>query len=214
MILTTEEHARAIDKAVFPGMQGGPLMHVIAAKAVSFFEALQPEFKEYQMRVLENAKALGQALQGHGFPLVSGGTDNHLLLVNVKAKGLSGKEAEERLDSVGITVNKNTIPFETESPFVTSGIRLGTPALTTRGMGEKDMQIIGDLIAATLEDGADIADIRQTVKELTDKYPCYPEITRRIARPNFCSGRDTKQAMRLNTVEGPGVVRKTWQLHT
>lgn len=128
------------------------------------------------MRVLENAKALGQALQGHGFPLVSGGTDNHLLLVNVKAKGLSGKEAEERLDSVGITVNKNTIPFETESPFVTSGIRLGTPALTTRGMGEKDMQIIGDLIAATLEDGADIADIRQTVKELTDKYPCYPEI--------------------------------------
>ncbi|HHT91814.1 MAG: serine hydroxymethyltransferase [Bacillota bacterium] len=176
MILTTEEHARAIDKAVFPGMQGGPLMHVIAAKAVSFFEALQPEFKEYQMRVLENAKALGQALQGHGFPLVSGGTDNHLLLVNVKAKGLSGKEAEERLDSVGITVNKNTIPFETESPFVTSGIRLGTPALTTRGMGEKDMQIIGDLIAATLEDGADIADIRQTVKELTDKYPCYPEI--------------------------------------
>jgi glycine hydroxymethyltransferase len=118
MILTTEEHARAIDKAVFPGMQGGPLMHVIAAKAVSFFEALQPEFKEYQMRVLENAKALGQALQGHGFPLVSGGTDNHLLLVNVKAKGLSGKEAEERLDSVGITVNKNTIPFETERAYV------------------------------------------------------------------------------------------------
>lgn len=177
MILTTKEHAKAIDKAVFPGMQGGPLMHVIAAKAVSFLEALQPEFKEYQKNVLKNAQALGKALQSHGFPLVSGGTDNHLLLVNVKAKGLSGKEAEERLDSVGITVNKNTIPFETESPFVTSGIRLGTPAITTRCMGEAEMQIIGDLIAATLEQGRDDAsEIRQTIKELTDKYPCYPEM--------------------------------------
>ncbi|HBG00496.1 MAG TPA: serine hydroxymethyltransferase [Firmicutes bacterium] len=177
MILTTKEHAKAIDKAVFPGMQGGPLMHVIAAKAVSFLEALQPEFKEYQKNVLKNAQALGKALQSHGFPLVSGGTDNHLLLVNVKAKGLSGKEAEERLDSVGITVNKNTIPFETESPFVTSGIRLGTPAITTRCMGEAEMQIIGDLIAATLEQGRDdVSEIRQTIKELTDKYPCYPEM--------------------------------------
>lgn len=177
MILTTKEHAKAIDKAVFPGMQGGPLMHVIAAKAVSFLEALQPEFKEYQKNVLKNAQALGKALQSRGFPLVSGGTDNHLLLVNVKAKGLSGKEAEERLDSVGITVNKNTIPFETESPFVTSGIRLGTPAITTRCMGEAEMQIIGDLIAATLEQGRDdVSEIRQTIKELTDKYPCYPEM--------------------------------------
>lgn len=177
MILTTKEHARAIDKAVFPGMQGGPLMHVIAAKAVSFLEALQPEFKTYQQRVLTNAKALGETLVGHGFPLVSGGTDNHLLLVNVKAKGFSGKDAETLLDHVGITVNKNTIPFETESPFVTSGIRLGTPALTTRGMKEEDMKVIGDLIAKTLEQGReDYTEIRQTIQELTAKYPLYPVI--------------------------------------
>ncbi len=177
MILCTKDHAKAIDKAVFPGMQGGPLMHVIAAKAVSFLEALKPEFKDYQQRVLSNAKALGKNLQGHGFPLVSGGTDNHLLLVNVKAKGLSGKQAEELLDSVGITVNKNTIPFETESPFVTSGIRIGTPALTTREMGEAEMRIIGDLIAQTLEHGReDFSEIRQTIKALTEKFPLYPEI--------------------------------------
>ena len=152
-------------------------MHVIAAKAVAFFEALQPEFKEYQKSVLANAKALGETLQGHGFPLVSGGTDNHLLLVNVKAKGLTGKEAEEKLDKVGITVNKNTIPFETESPFVTSGIRIGTPALTTRRMGVDAMRTIGDLIAATLEpDRKDFATIRQTIKELAEKHPLYPEI--------------------------------------
>ena len=177
MILTTKEHAKAVDKAVFPGMQGGPLMHAIAAKAVAFLEALQPEFKEYQHSVLANARTLGETLQGHGFPLVSGGTDNHLLLVNVKAKGLSGKQAEELLDSVGITVNKNTIPFETESPFVTSGIRLGTPALTTRCMGVEEMKIIGDLIARTLEQGReDFSEVRQTIKELTEKYPCYAEI--------------------------------------
>lgn len=177
MILTTKEHAKAVDKAVFPGMQGGPLMHAIAAKAVAFLEALQPEFKEYQHSVLANARTLGETLQGHGFPLVSGGTDNHLLLVNVKAKGLSGKQAEELLDSVGITVNKNTIPFETESPFVTSGIRLGTPALTTRCMGVEEMKIIGDLIARTLEQGReDFSEVRQNIKELTEKYPCYAEI--------------------------------------
>ncbi len=177
MILSTKEHARAIDKAVFPGMQGGPLMHVIAAKAVAFLEALQPEFKTYQKAVLANAKTLGQTLQGYGFPLVSGGTDNHLLLVNVKAKGFSGKEAEELLDRVGITVNKNTIPFEQESPFVTSGIRLGTPALTTRGMGKEAMELIGQLIAQTLDhDRKDYAEIRQAIADLTAKYPLYPEI--------------------------------------
>lgn len=177
MILTTKEHAKDVDKAIFPGIQGGPLMHVIAAKAVSFFEALQPEFKEYQKNVLANAKALGETLQGHGFPLVSGGTDNHLLLVNVKAKGLTGKDAETKLDNVGITVNKNTIPFETESPFVTSGIRIGTPALTTRHMGVADMHIIGDLIAQTLEpDRTDFSMIRQTIAELSEKYPLYAEI--------------------------------------
>lgn len=177
MILTTKEHAKDVDKAIFPGIQGGPLMHVIAAKAVSFHEALQPEFKEYQKNVLANAKALGETLQGHGFPLVSGGTDNHLLLVNVKAKGLTGKEAEERLDKVGITVNKNTIPFETESPFITSGIRIGTPALTTRKMGVEEMRVIGDLIAQTLEkDRSDFTEIRQTITELAQKYPLYQEI--------------------------------------
>lgn len=178
MILTTKEHAKAIDKAVFPGMQGGPLLHVIAAKAVSFKEALQPEFKEYQKQVVANAKVLGETLSKHGFPLVSGGTDNHLLLVNVKAKGFTGKVAEELLDSVGITVNKNTIPFETESPFVTSGIRLGTAALTTRGMGEEQMRLIGDLIARTLEQGrTDFAEIRQAIAQLTEAFPLYPELT-------------------------------------
>ncbi|MDI9485224.1 MAG: serine hydroxymethyltransferase [Bacillota bacterium] len=177
MILTAKEHAKDIDKAIFPGIQGGPLMHIIAAKAVAFREALQPEFKEYQKHVVDNAQALAETLQGHGFPLVSGGTDNHLLLVNVKAKGWTGKDAEAKLDSVGITVNKNTIPFETESPFVTSGIRIGTPALTTRGMGVEEMRIIGDLIAQTLEhDRTDYSSIREQVAELAKKHPLYPEI--------------------------------------
>ena len=177
MILTTEEHAKAIDKAVFPGMQGGPLMHVIAAKAVSFKEALQPEFKTYQRQIVENAKTLGETLQGHGFPLVSGGTDNHLLLVKVKEKGFTGKEAEELLDSVGITVNKNSIPFETESPFVTSGIRMGTAALTTRGMGAAEMRLIGNLIAQTLERGRqDFTEIRGAIAGLTERFPLYPEL--------------------------------------
>lgn len=177
MILTTKEHAKAIDKAVFPGMQGGPLMHVIAAKAVSFKEALQPEFKTYQRQIVENAKTLGETLQGHGFPLVSGGTDNHLLLVKVKEKGFTGKEAEELLDSVGITVNKNSIPFETESPFVTSGIRMGTAALTTRGMGAAEMRLIGNLIAQTLERGRqDFTEIRGAIAGLTERFPLYPEL--------------------------------------
>ena len=178
MILTTKEHGKAIDKAVFPGMQGGPLMHVIAAKAVAFLEALKPEFKSYQKDVIANAKTLGKTLQDHGFPLVSGGTDNHLLLVNVKAKGFSGKAAEELLDQVGITVNKNTIPFDQESPFITSGIRLGTPALTTRGMGLDEMRQIGDLIAKTLDgERTDYTEIRQAVDELTARYPLYPDLS-------------------------------------
>lgn len=175
MILTTNKHSRSLDKAVFPGMQGGPLMHVIAAKAVAFWEALQPGFKEYQQAVVENAQALGRGLQEKGFPLVSGGTDTHLLLVNVKARGLTGKEAEERLDKVGITVNKNTIPFEEESPFVTSGIRLGTPALTTRGLGVAEMMNIADLIVRTLTEGEENWDeIRGEVADLTKKFPLYP----------------------------------------
>ena len=177
MILTTKEHAKAIDKAVFPGMQGGPLMHVIAAKAVAFKEALQPEFNEYQRQIVANAKALGYSLQAHGFPLVSGGTDNHLLLVKVKAKGFTGKQAEELLDRVGITVNKNAIPFDTESPFVTSGIRMGTAALTTRGMGEQEMRLIGSLIAQTLEQGReDFSEIRHAIDRLTEEVPLYPEL--------------------------------------
>ncbi|NLJ81217.1 MAG: serine hydroxymethyltransferase [Firmicutes bacterium] len=177
MILSTAEQSRAVDKAVFPGMQGGPLMHIIAAKAVAFQEALQPGFKDYQRAVVENAKALGKALEKRGFPLVSGGTDTHLILVKVKEQGFSGKQAEELLDQVGITVNKNTIPFEQESPFVTSGIRLGTPALTTRGMGVAEMELIADLITQTLTEGRkDFEEIRRAVSELTKKFPLYSEI--------------------------------------
>jgi glycine hydroxymethyltransferase len=176
IILTTKEHARKIDSAVFPGMQGGPLMHVIAAKAVAFLEALKPEFKAYQRAVVENAKVLGETLAAEGFPLISGGTDTHLLLVNVKAKGFTGKEAEELLDQVGITVNKNTIPFEEESPFITSGIRLGTPALTTRGMGVEEMRTIGRLIAQTLEHGRDdFSEIKEQVAKLAAGFPLYAE---------------------------------------
>ncbi|NLJ81429.1 MAG: serine hydroxymethyltransferase [Firmicutes bacterium] len=178
MILAKKEHGSAVDKAVFPGMQGGPLMHVIAAKAVAFWEALQPDFEHYQQAVVANARALGEVLQKHGFPLISGGTDTHLLLVNVKARGFSGKEAEELLDRVGITVNKNTIPFEQESPFITSGIRIGTPALTTRGMGVSEMEIIGELIVRALIKGPeDFSGIRRVIAELTEKYPLYPEIS-------------------------------------
>ena len=138
MILCKEEFAKAIDKAIFPGTQGGPLMHVIAAKAVAFHEALQPEFKVYQQQIIDNAQALAQGLMDVGFRLVSGGTDNHLMLIDVKSKGLTGKEAEKMLDEANVTANKNTIPFETEKPFVTSGVRIGTPAVTTRGMKEDD----------------------------------------------------------------------------
>lgn len=150
MILCRADEAQAIDKAVFPGLQGGPLMHIIAAKAVAFHEALQPDFARYQERIVANAKALATGLQTRGYRLVSGGTDNHLMLVDVKAKGITGKDAERVLDRIGITVNKNTIPFDQESPFVTSGIRLGTPAVTTRGMSVDEMDAIAQLIDETL----------------------------------------------------------------
>ena len=174
LILTTAEWGPAVDKAVFPGIQGGPLMHVIAAKAVALKEALTPEFRAYQEQVVRNARALGQALQERGWRLVTGGTDTHLLLVDVKARGLTGKEAEERLEAVGITVNKNTIPFDTEKPFIASGIRLGTPAVTTRGMKEGEMVLIADLIDRALTAPAEAAAIADQVRQLTDAFPLYP----------------------------------------
>ncbi|HEX2718400.1 MAG TPA: serine hydroxymethyltransferase [Gemmatimonadaceae bacterium] len=176
MILCRSQHAKAIDKAIFPGIQGGPLEHVIAAKAVSFKEALQPEFKDYCRRVVANAKALAGALTTHGFHVVSGGTDNHLMLVDLRNRGLTGKVAEKALDHAGITVNKNTVPKETQSPFVTSGIRIGTPAVTTRGMGTAEMETIASLIDRVLaapEDEGALAAVRSDVKRLADRFPLY-----------------------------------------
>ena len=176
LILCTKEWAKAIDKVVFPGMQGGPLMHIIAAKAVAFKEAMDDSFADYQAQVIANAKALGIQLQARGFDLVSGGTDNHLLLVDLRKKGFTGKDAEKALDAVCITVNKNTIPFDPEGPFVTSGIRIGTPALTTRGMKEEAMVKVGNLIADALEaggDGAALAAVRRGVAELCGEYKLY-----------------------------------------
>lgn len=151
LILASKEWEQKLNKSVFPGIQGGPLMHVIAAKAVAFGEALQPEFKEYAKQIKANAKVLGEVLVAEGVEIVSGGTDNHLLLLNVKSLGLTGKVAEHALDEVGITTNKNTIPYDTESPFVTSGIRIGTPAVTSRGFKEEDMKEVGAIIAAVLK---------------------------------------------------------------
>ncbi len=177
MILCTKELAQDIDKAIFPGIQGGPLMHIIAAKAVAFKEALSEEFKQYQNQIVKNAKALAKGLNKRNFVLVSGGTDTHLVLVNLTSRGYTGKEAEKLLDSVGITVNKNTIPFETKSPFVTSGIRLGTAALTTRGFTEKDMDEIAAIIDKILDRNVtDYTEIKARIKSLTDKFPLYPEI--------------------------------------
>ena len=176
MILCKAEHAKAVDKAVFPGTQGGPLMHVIAAKAVSFREALQPEFKSYCGQIIRNAQALAAALAGHGFEIVSGGTDNHLMLVDLRNKGVTGKVAEKVLGEAGITVNKNTVPKETQSPFVTSGVRIGTPAVTTRGMKEEDMGRIAGFIDRALaapEDARSLARIKQEVKELANAFPLY-----------------------------------------
>lgn len=174
MILCNKEFAQIIDKAIFPGIQGGPLMHVIAAKAVSFYEALQPEFKEYQKQILKNAQALANDLMKRGMNIVSGGTDNHLMSVDLRNMNLTGKLAEHLLDEVGITCNKNTIPFDPESPFVTSGIRLGTPAVTTRGLKEEDMDEIADIIYLTLKDfEANKEQSAARVKALLDKYPLY-----------------------------------------
>ena len=174
LILCKEQYAKQIDKAIFPGIQGGPLMHVIAAKAVCFHEALQPEFKEYQKQIVSNAQALAAGLQNQGFRLVSGGTDNHLMLIDVKSKGLTGKEAETMLDDANVTVNKNTIPFETESPSVTSGIRIGTPAVTSRGMKEAEMDEIAAIFETVLLK-KDQEQAKEMVKALTDRFPLYAD---------------------------------------
>ncbi len=179
LILCREKYAKAIDKAVFPGMQGGPLMHVIAAKAVALKEALQPGFKAYAEQIVKNCHALSDELVKTGFNLVSGGSDNHLILIDVRNKGLTGKAAEKVLDEVHITVNKNTVPNETESPFVTSGIRLGTAALTTRGMKEAEMRVIAQVMADALsnpDDEAVIADCNRRIAALCKAFPLYPEV--------------------------------------
>lgn len=174
MIMCKAEYAQAIDKAIFPGLQGGPLMHVIAAKAVCFKEALQPEYKAYIKQVVKNAVALSDGLKANGIDIVSGGTDNHLMLVDLRSVNLTGKEAEKLLDEVGVTCNKNTIPFDPQSPFVTSGIRVGTPAVTSRGMKEEDMKEIADIIAMVLKDfDANKEEARKKVAALTNKYPLY-----------------------------------------
>ncbi|MBF4693871.1 serine hydroxymethyltransferase [Fusibacter ferrireducens] len=173
-ILCKEEFAKAIDKTMFPGIQGGPLMHIIAAKAVCFKEAMSDEFKAYQKQVVENASTLADALKAKGFKIVSGGTDNHLLLVDLRNKDITGKAAEKLLDEIGITTNKNTVPNETASPFVTSGIRIGTPASTTRGFGKAEMLEIADIISWTIDNrDADLEPARARVKTLCDKFPLY-----------------------------------------
>jgi len=179
MILCKAEFAQAIDKAVFPGIQGGPLMHVIAAKAVALGEALRPEFRDYCRQVVENARTLAEALMERGLTLVSGGTDNHLMLVDVRNLGLTGKEAEALLDEVHITVNKNSIPYDPAKPFITSGIRIGTPAVTTRGMDAAAMVEIADLIATVLKhlnDAAVKEDARRRVAALTERFPLYAQL--------------------------------------
>ena len=174
LILCREEYAKQIDKAIFPGTQGGPLMHVIAGKAVCFGEALKPEFIEYQKQIIKNAKALSEELVKLGFNLVSGGTDNHLMLIDLRNKGITGKELETRLDDVGITVNKNAVPFDTEKPTITSGIRIGTPAVTTRGFKEEEMKKVAKLIDMTVEHYEDKKEeIREEVANICNKYPLY-----------------------------------------
>ncbi len=176
LILAKEEFSKAINSKIFPGIQGGPLMHVIAAKAVAFKEAMSPEFKTYQEQVVKNAKALSKTLIDEGLKLVSGGTDNHLMLVDLSATEITGKDAEIALGMAEITVNKNTVPFETRSPFITSGVRIGTPAVTTRGMKEKEMQLIGKLIAKVIhntKDEAVIAQVKKQVVELCTSFPLY-----------------------------------------
>lgn len=180
LILTNnEEYAKKINKAIFPGIQGGPLMHVIAAKAVAFGEALKPEFREYAENIVKNAKAFSEGLKAEGFRLVSGGTDNHLILVDVRNKNLTGKEAEKLLDNIGITCNKNTIPFDPASPFVTSGIRLGTPAATTRGFKEEDFKEVASIMGLVLNNPEDTdkhAEAAKRVAALCAKYPLYTNL--------------------------------------
>jgi len=178
LILCREQYAKDLDRALFPGVQGGPLMHVIAAKAVCFKEAMEPAFAGYQRQVVANASRLAASLSSHGFRLVSGGTDNHLMLVDVFSKGITGRDAEAALGKAGITVNKNVIPFEQNPPMVASGIRVGTPAVTTRGMREPDMDVIGDLIARALaapDDDRALGAIRTEVERLCRKFPLYPD---------------------------------------
>ena len=180
MIFSQKEFASAMDRAIFPGIQGGPLLHVIAAKAVALREAMTREFVDYQKQVVKNAKVLGESLRSRGYRLVSGGTDNHLLLVDLREAGITGKEAEKILDEVGITVNKNTIPFDEEKPAVTSGIRIGTPACTTRGMKEREMEIIAECMDKALrgrDDSRILNQVKSQVRELCQKFPLYPEIT-------------------------------------
>lgn len=172
MILCKEKYAKALDKSLFPGIQGGPLMHIIAGKAVAFKEALTDDFKEYQKQIIKNAKVLAEELMNMGYNLVSGGTDNHLMLVDLTNKNITGKEAEALLDKVGITVNKNAIPYDTQKPNITSGIRIGTPAMTTRGMKEEEMKTIAKLIDMTLS-GKDEEQIAKEVLELTSRFPLY-----------------------------------------
>jgi glycine hydroxymethyltransferase len=182
LVLCRSEHAKAIDSKVFPGMQGGPLMHVIAAKAVALKEALAPAFKDYQRQIVTNAKALARKLTTAGFRLTSGGTDNHLMLVDLTGSELTGKVAQETLDRARITVNRNAVPFDTRSPFVTSGIRIGTPAVTSRGMKEPEMELIGGFIERALHHVGDdkaLASIADEVGELCRKFPVYPH---RLAR--------------------------------
>ena len=182
IILAMEKYSRSLNSQIFPGIQGGPLMHVIAAKAVAFKEALRDDFKIYQQQIVSNAKTLAKTLQDRGFRLVSGGTDNHLLLMDLSDKGLTGAKAEEVLERSGITVNKNTIPFDTRSPSVTSGIRIGTPGVTTRGLKEEEMEEVGDYISELLnhpEDDKLIGDIKMKIRSLCEKFPLYSE---RLAR--------------------------------
>ena len=179
MIMCKAAYAKDLDKSIFPGMQGGPLMHIIAAKAVAFREALRPEFKEYQKQIVANAKALADALLSRDFHLVSGGTDNHLILINLTSRGVTGKAAEAALDKAGVTVNKNAVPFDTQSPMVTSGIRIGTPAVTTRGLREGDMKTLASWIDRTIrniDDEAALATIRAEVLELCSRHPLYADL--------------------------------------
>jgi len=178
LIMCKEAYAKTLNSRVFPGMQGGPLMHIIAAKAVAFKEALLPEFKQYQTQILKNAQAMADELKNQGFRLVSGGTDNHLMLVDLTAKGVSGKDAQEALDLAAITVNKNGIPFDTQGPQITSGIRIGTPALTTRGMKEKEMRLIATYIAdviSNINDDSKIKAVAEKVKNLCAQFPLYAQ---------------------------------------